>query len=80
MKSCARSLGDGYLLGICLWSVYSSGQYLSVVGILLWPVLVSGWPVFVENSLSVFRLCHLAEVIRPGVGDDGKTELVLLIT
>ena len=53
---------------------------MSLVGIFLWPVLVSGWPMFVESSLSVFHSCHLAEVIRPGVGDDGKTELVLLIS
>ena len=53
---------------------------MSLVGIFLWPVLVSGWPMLVECSLSVFRSYHLVEVIHPGVGDDGMAELMLLIT
>ena len=53
---------------------------MSLVGIFLWPVFVSGWPMFVEDFLSVFRSYHLAEVIHLGVGDDGMAELILLIT
>ena len=53
---------------------------MSLIGIFLWPVLVSGWPMFVEGSLPVFHSYHLAEVIYPRVGDNGMTELMLLIT
>ncbi|KAK9200488.1 hypothetical protein WN944_015686 [Citrus x changshan-huyou] len=31
-----RVVGDGYLVGICLWSVYSSGRCLSLVGTCLY--------------------------------------------
>ena len=56
VRSCSHSLGDGHRLGICLWSVYSSGWYSSLVG------------PFVEGSLPVFCSYHSAEVVHLGVG------------
>ena len=63
MRSCARSLGDGYLVSTFLWSI-----------------LVFGWLIFVEGSLTMLCSYYLAKVIHLEAGDDGVAELVLLIT
>ena len=56
VKSCFRSLGDGYRLGMLL------------VGVLLWLVLIFGWLIFVEGLFPVFCSYRSAEVIHLGVG------------